>query len=118
VRCFISQYASSAFTKAELKAPLAQARRKNDKLGVKGILLYQDGNFLQVVEGEQDVVGKLVETIERDARHRGVFVFLRGKSEQRLFPDWTMGFHNLTDHNAAKTHGYTEYSTHRCRILS
>ena len=68
-------YASSAlqpFTKPELQALLEQARPKNDKLGVTGMLLYKDGNFMQVLEGEQDVVGKLVETIERAPRHKGV----------------------------------------------
>lgn len=109
-------YASSAlqpFTKPELQTLLEQARQKNDKLGVTGMLLYKDGNFMQVLEGEQDAVGKLVETIERDPRHRGVLVLLRGTSEQRLFPDWTMGFRDLTYHNAAKTPGYTEFMNTR-----
>ncbi|MGC2467028.1 MAG: BLUF domain-containing protein [Candidatus Acidiferrum sp.] len=109
-------YASSAlqpFTKPELQALLEQARRKNDKLGVTGMLLYKDGNSMQVLEGEQDTVGKLGETIERDPRHRGVLVLLRGTSEQRLFPDWTMGFRDLTNHNVAKTPGYTEFMNTR-----
>jgi hypothetical protein len=33
-------------------------------------------------------------------------VFLGGTSEQRLFPDWTMGFRDLTDHMPP---GYTEF---------
>ena len=55
-------YASSAlqpFTKPELQALLEQARQKNAKLGVTGMLLYKDGNFMQVLEGEKETVRKL-----------------------------------------------------------
>jgi uncharacterized protein YaaQ len=105
-------YASSAsqpFTKPELQALLEQARQKNAKLAVTGMLLYKDGNFMQALEGEQEVVTKLVSLIERDARHRGVLIIMRGTSEERLFPDWSMGFRDLADQNAATTVGYTDF---------
>lgn len=105
-------YASSAvhpFTKPELQALLEQARPNNAKLGLTGMLLYKDGNFMQALEGEKEAVMKLVTTIERDPRHKGFLILLRGTSEERLFPDWTMGFRDLTDHNAAKAPGYTEF---------
>jgi acylphosphatase len=105
-------YASSAaqaFSKPDLEALLEQARENNAKLGLTGMLLYKDGNFMQVLEGEKEAVSKLVETIERDPRHKGVLVLLRGTSEERLFPDWTMGFRDLTDQSAAKPPGYTDF---------
>jgi hypothetical protein len=105
-------YASSAtkaFTKPDLQALLVQARQKNAELGLTGMLLYKDGNFMQVLEGEKEAVSKLVDTIERDPRRKGVLVFLRGPSEERLFPDWTMGFRDLADREAAKTPGYTDF---------
>jgi Sensors of blue-light using FAD len=101
--------ASQPFTKPELQALLEQARQKNTKLGITGMLLYKDGNFMQVLEGEQEVVTKLAGNIEPDPRHKGVLVILRGTSEQRLFPDWSMGFRNLMDQNAAKPPGYTDF---------
>jgi FAD-dependent sensor of blue light len=105
-------YASSAllpFTKPELQALLEQARAKNAKLGLTGMLLYKDGNFMQVLEGDQKAVTDLAAIIERDPRHKGVLILLRGTSEERLFPDWSMGFRDLTDQNAAKTPGYTDF---------
>jgi Sensors of blue-light using FAD len=105
-------YASSAvqpFTKPELQALLEQARAKNAKLGLTGMLLYKDGNFIQVLEGDQKAVTNLAAIIERDARHKGVLILLRGTSQERLFPDWSMGFRDLTDQNAAKTPGYTDF---------
>jgi acylphosphatase len=105
-------YASSAtqaFSKPDLQALLEQARKNNTKLGLTGMLLYKDGNFMQVLEGEKEAVSKLVDTIERDPRHKGVLVLLRGTSEERLFPDWTMGFRDLTGQAAATTPGYTDF---------
>jgi len=64
---------------------------------------------MQVLEGEKEAVSKLVETIGHDPRHKGVLVMLRGTSEDRLFPDWTMGFRDLTDQAAAKPLGYTDF---------
>jgi hypothetical protein len=89
--------ATKAFTKLELQKLLHEAREKNTKLGVTGMLLYKDGNFMQVLEGEQEVVTKLIGTIECDSRHKGVLVPVRGTSEERLFPDWSMGFRDLAD---------------------
>jgi hypothetical protein len=105
-------YASSAlqpFTKPELHVLLEQSRQKSAKLGVTGMLLYKDGNFMQVLEGEKEAVTKLAGKIEHDPRHKGFLILLRGTSEERLFPDWTMGFRDLADHNAAKTPGHTDF---------
>ena len=82
--------ASQPFSEPELQALLDQARKKNTRLDVTGMLLYKDGNFMQVFEGEQEVVMKLAGNIAPDPRHKGVLVILRGTSEQRLFPDWSM----------------------------
>ena len=105
-------YASTAlqaFTKPELQALLQEIRQKNAELGITGLLLYKDGNFMQVLEGEQEVLTRLVRVIEHDSRHKGLLVLLRATSAQRLFPDWSMGFRDLADQNAATTVGYTDF---------
>ena len=79
------------------------------KLGVTGILLYKDGNFMQVLEGEKEVVMKVAATIEADGRHKGVIVLLQGEREQRDFPDWSMGFRDLQDGATTKTPGYSDF---------
>ena len=48
-------YVSAArklFDEAELSALLTQCRANNARLGVTGVLLYADGNFMQALEGE------------------------------------------------------------------
>lgn len=64
---------------------------------------------MRVLEGDQEVVTKLASTIEQDFRHKGVFILLRGTSEQRLFADWSVGFRDLADGDVARTPGYTDF---------
>jgi hypothetical protein len=101
--------ASKAFTKPDLQALLQEIRPKNADLGVTGMLLYKDGNFMQALEGEQEVLTRLVRIIQHDSRHQGLLVLLRGMSDQRLFPDWSMGFRDLADERTAKTPGYSDF---------
>lgn len=93
-------YVSSAsryFSKPEIQAMLARARAKNAKIGITGMLLYKDGNLLQALEGEEEAVTKLANTIEKDPRHTGFLVLMRGPAERRMFPDSPMGFHDLNE---------------------
>jgi|SRR5450432_3261527 Sensors of blue-light using FAD len=101
--------ASKAFTKSDLQALLQEIRPKNAELGVTGMLLYKDGNFMQALEGDQEVLTRLVGIIERDSRHKGFIALLRGTSEERLFPEWSMGFRDLADQSPTKTPGYSDF---------
>lgn len=80
------------FGDEELAELLAVARRNNAPLGISGMLLYLDGNFLQVLEGNESDVRRLFATIASDVRHRGLIVLLSQPIETRAFPDWSMGF--------------------------
>jgi hypothetical protein len=65
-------YASASvkpFSSKQLTDLLAKARAKNGTLHVSGLLLYHQGSFLQVLEGEDSVVSALYERIVK-ARHR------------------------------------------------
>jgi hypothetical protein len=65
---------------------------RNSARGVTGVLLYQSGSFMQVLEGEPAIVEQIFAKIQRDPRHRDVLVLLRGNIETRNFGDWSMGF--------------------------
>ena len=91
-------YASNAterVSEAVLDALLTECRRRNPQIDITGILLYQDGNFIQVLEGEQAAVMQLFAKIERDPRHHGMLVLSERDIEQRSFPGWSMGFRRL-----------------------
>ena len=105
-------YVSSAvkpFSTSELAELLAKAREKNTRLGITGMLLYQDGNFMQALEGEEDAVRQLYDTINRDVRHHGTIVLLEEQITKRQFGDWSMGFRNLDDKDVQDLPGFSPF---------
>lgn len=88
-------YSSAAvvpFSELELQRLLLHARQNNTRLGATGMLLYEDGSFLQVIEGAGPVLEALFERIGADKRHHRVITLLRREVEARHFGDWAMGF--------------------------
>lgn len=91
-------YASAAQTMLDplqLGAILEVARRNNARLNVTGILLYHDGSFFQVLEGETETVNALYARIKQDSRHRAVAELSRRAIAQPSFGAWSMGFVSL-----------------------
>ena len=77
--------------KAGLQDILAVSRRNNATMGVTGMLLYLDGQFLQVLDGERHGVDNLYQRIVADTRHSNLQVLFRGIADGALFPTWSMG---------------------------
>lgn len=93
-------YVSEETTRLEpdrLMALLRAARETNRRLGVSGLLACRDGQFMQILEGEADVLKALFETIARDSRHRAVERIWQGEIERRDFRQWPMAFRVLSD---------------------
>lgn len=91
-------YVSSStrkLTDAEILEILRTSQRNNERRAITGMLLYKDGNFLQVLEGRDAEVTDLVERVERDARHRGLIVLTKKRIQERQFPNWSMAFKDL-----------------------
>ncbi len=105
-------YVSSAvhlFSHEELVALLQTSRRNNTADGITGMLLYKAGNFMQVLEGEEEAVRRLHDRIQRDPRHRGLITLLEQRTDERQFGSWSMGFRNLTDPGMCDLPGYSEF---------
>ena len=83
------------FSPDEIAALLAVSRRNNAGDGITGLLLYHDGNFLQVLEGEEPALSACFDRIARDPRHRQLIVLWRGPVDARAFPEWQMGYARL-----------------------
>ena len=88
-------YLSSAtkmMSELELNKLLEQSRIKNKALDITGVLLYFDGDFMQVIEGDETNVKNLYQSIVRDDRHRSVICVFSDHIEDRQFAEWSMGF--------------------------
>jgi hypothetical protein len=105
-------YVSSAvvpLSSEELSDLLARTREKNIRSGITGLLLYKDGNFMQMLEGEEATVRATYARIQRDPRHRGLLTLLQGPLAERQFPGWSMAFRNLNAADARTIPGYSEF---------
>lgn len=100
IRLVYLSFATVPFTQADLDDLLRTSRRNNARSGVTGMLLFRDGDFLQVLEGEEAPVRETFDRIEQDPRHDGVRVIDESSVAQREFNDWAMGFRRLGDDDA------------------
>lgn len=87
--------ATRLFEKNELVALMNSSAEKNARAGITGLLLYKEGNIIQVLEGEEAQVRETFTRIERDPRHRRVQVLLQEPIAGRSFPQWAMSFRDL-----------------------
>ncbi|GAB2966716.1 hypothetical protein GCM10027048_41590 [Hymenobacter coalescens] len=84
--------ATQALATAELQQLLRQARLRNARYHVTGILLYHEGRITQILEGEEAAVHFLYEQIELDPRHHGVVKLADEPIPHRRFAQWHMAF--------------------------
>ena len=61
------------------------------------MLLFREGQFLQLLEGPECEVKSVFEMVSRDPRHTGIKILLAEPIAAREFPDWTMGFERLDE---------------------
>ena len=101
--------ASKLFDSAELREMLKEANERNKETGITGMLLYKDGQFMQVLEGEAEAVTATFSRINRDPRHHGIMVLVRGSVQERRFPTWSMAFRDLSLPDHQEVPGFSEF---------
>jgi hypothetical protein len=82
---------------SEVKSILASATKNNPSLDITGALLFSGGYFCQTIEGPEDSIEELFETIQMDDRHGEVTVLHFEEIEERGFSDWSMAFAGIED---------------------
>ena len=105
-------YASSAtreMSEDDLLFLLEQSRRRNERQNVTGMLLLVGSNFIQVLEGARQDVEEIYEDILNDDRNTANLLMLKEEITERAFPDWSMGFKQISEKNKGEIEGYTEF---------
>jgi hypothetical protein len=105
---YLSQ-ASAPMSAEQLLALLMQCRTNNGARDITGMLLYGNGTFLQVLEGDDEVVDRLVETIAADPRHTGMRRLARKTIDRRQYADWSMGFERITSDGLRQVEGLRDF---------
>jgi ABC-type tungstate transport system permease subunit len=72
----------------DLEQLFRTSHTNNSRRNVTGALLYADGSFMELLEGEKSVIDKLFRKIEQDARHHFVMLIDRSPLQEREFSSW------------------------------
>lgn len=86
----------------ELIEMLNTIRQHNRLNGISGCLIHQDGEFMQLLEGKQQVLHALRDRIRADERHEDFRVIAEGPLQQRVFNDWGMVLRHVGDSEGSK----------------
>lgn len=98
--------ARKKLTEAELKALLEKSRERNLAAGITGMLMYYDGNFAQVLEGDYQAVKSAFQKVANDPRHHQIIKVKEGYEEKRVFGDWSMAFYPLKAQDFSDVSGF------------
>ncbi len=96
-------------TPAQLSALLDKSRTANLHHGITGMLLYNAGSFMQTIEGPEAAIRQLYLNICRDPSHHMVTTLLDEQLTERSFPEWSMGFRDVTGYEPPFISGYTDF---------
>jgi hypothetical protein len=96
-----SSQATAAMSIADLEEILVDARTGNEKRKVTGVLVYVDGVFLQILEGEEQALRTLMRSIASDSRHTNVKVFYEAEVDRPIFTSWRMAYLSATPQQMA-----------------
>ncbi|MFO7719459.1 MAG: BLUF domain-containing protein [Gillisia sp.] len=85
--CYVSN-ANENLDNAQVKTLLEFCKEKNMALGIKGVLLYAEGNFFQILEGEKDILMEIFKKIENDPRHHGLITIISRDIPKHTFDEY------------------------------
>lgn len=91
------------FTDEEINELLNVSRSNNQKSGLTGLLLYSEGNFMQILEGDKDAVDMTYKKIQHDPRHRNIILIANESINKLSFSEWKMGY-SIVDGEFLKKH--------------
>lgn len=91
---YVSTVSSSLYDE-EIQEALHFSKNWNNDNSITGILLYSQGNFFQVLEGDQEKLKKLFQRIKDDERHYDIITIFEKEVEAQKFDEYDAGFISL-----------------------
>lgn len=88
---YISEYTGSEDKAYDvLRDIVSVARKENAKYGITGVLFFIDSKFLQIIEGYETPLRRLMTNIEKDERHRNIEYLIDVEVPAKGFDGWNM----------------------------
>ena len=110
IQTIYASKASEAFVEGELAELMQQSRSNNLRSELTGMLLYCEGNFFQVLEGDEEAVKSVYRSIEKDPRHDDMVKIIEEGIAERSFGDWSMGLMTATRKEIAEeVEGFNDF---------
>src|SRR5271165_1962570 len=100
---------TECFHEHEIPDLLQQVRVANAKQEITGMLLYISGSFLQVLEGQPEMVDAVFGKILADKRNTEIRAIARESIPERAFEGWTMMHKTLDPVEAGELIGEADY---------
>jgi hypothetical protein len=97
---------------------MERAQARNQAAGVTGMLVYHEGEFMQLLEGERSVIEALYDKIAIDPRHQQVYQLWAAPITTRNFDSWTMGFVAIDDLTLQRHTGFASFNDEGLVALS
>ena len=91
---------------SDLDDILELSSKNNKEKEITGMLLYIEGRFFQVLEGEKETIEELYNYITIDPRHKDVTLIATGRHEKRIFNKWSMRFNRITEREFSRISGF------------
>ncbi|MNL34573.1 Blue light- and temperature-regulated antirepressor YcgF [compost metagenome] len=75
----------------DIRNILEVSRKNNAQENITGLLVFREGFFLQLLEGTEEAVKKVLGNIMMDDRNHSLRVLIEANGE-RLFGEWSMAY--------------------------
>lgn len=79
----------------DIKEMLKLFQENNKKNNISGLMLYNERNVIQYIEGNNEELYRLYNNIENDRRHYNIIKIIDEKIIKRNFLNWDMNFKEL-----------------------
>lgn len=90
-----TSWARPSISDVDIEAILRSAHTNNPLDGITGVLIFNGGAFMQILEGSEQAVNDMVSRLCTDTRHSNFFIRDDRLIEERSFPDWSMAYLRL-----------------------
>ena len=81
----------------DLENIIHQAKINNPIHNVSGVLFFHNNRFLQIIEGDKNIIDQLKLNITKDSRHKEIQQLFYEPILSKSFSNWNMDTFNLSD---------------------
>jgi hypothetical protein len=89
--------ASANFGMSDIQEIMRKAEKFNGENEITGCLLLYNRRFIQILEGEKEIIENLYSKIKQDKKHSNVNLLGTNETSTRIFPKWVMAFKEIND---------------------